>query len=67
MDDIIDAINAGSNYQHPVTRQTVSEHLQIPPIDLLIRTGGEKRLSNGTNRVKDDLVHDQHQKLGINA
>ena len=47
MDDIIDAINAGSNYQHPVTRQTVSEHLQIPPIDLLIRTGGEKRLSNG--------------------
>ena len=29
MDDIIDAINAGSNYQHPVTRQTVSEHLQM--------------------------------------
>jgi len=47
--EILRAVNALTAAQAPVTEEAFSAQLytaDLPPLDLLIRTGGEKRLSN---------------------
>lgn len=47
--EIVDALKAIVEAGEEVTEQTISDHLyeaEIPPIDLIIRTSGEQRLSN---------------------
>ena len=48
-DEIVRAVNTCLENSIPLTRHTIEKSLDtgsIPPVDLLIRTGGEKRLSN---------------------
>lgn len=47
--EIVDAVNSALAAGKEITEDTISEHLYgafIPPVDLMIRTSGEHRLSN---------------------
>lgn len=47
--DIVDAVNRLIAAGRPVTQETISQNLNMPwagPVDLMIRTGGEQRISN---------------------
>lgn len=47
--EIVDAARAVSESGQQITRQSLTEqmyHPEVPPIDIIVRTSGEKRLSN---------------------
>lgn len=44
--EITNTINKLKETHHQITEKQIRENLQVPMLDLIIRTGGEKRLSN---------------------
>ena len=47
--EIVDAVNAVNSAGGEVTVDSISDHLykpEIPPLDLIVRTSGEQRISN---------------------